>query len=284
MAGGLVPMFGRLLAAGSPSAIKTIRAGLMLANSPYCITLPDRKQLSALIPRSETDPFGAEGPRAVAPRTPQKALSKEELDLKELAETNCEKALEILQADGWHQVDSEEEDGLFVRDSGGRTIWKFRTVIKCCPEKFAQELLHKCENCPSWNQTIQQCHQTHRIADGVEIIHQVTGLLFGGVVSKREFVNLRRLGRRGDMHYSAVASIEHRDLPLRSSFVRALNFPTVLTVSPMDGAPNHCVVEGTLNYDLKLRMVPQLLIQRGTLSVWRQLRTQMLALAERVRG
>ena len=65
---------------------------------------------------------------------------------------------------------------------------------------------------------------------------------------------------------------------------RAQLFPTVLTVRPCADAPDRCIVEGTFNYDLKLRLVPMRVIEGATFSAWRQLRTQLLRCAEHVRA
>ena len=64
---------------------------------------------------------------------------------------------------------------------------------------------------------------------------------------------------------------------------RAELFPTVMTVRPCAGSPDRCVVEGTFNYDLKLRLVPLRVIEGATQGAWRQLRSQLLRFAEHVR-
>ena len=53
-----MPVISRLLAAASPTAIKTIRAGLMVANSPYCSTLTGESDSAApFSPVSQTAPL-----------------------------------------------------------------------------------------------------------------------------------------------------------------------------------------------------------------------------------
>ncbi|XP_043214114.1 stAR-related lipid transfer protein 3-like [Amphibalanus amphitrite] len=288
MAGGLMPVVSRLLAAGCPSAIKTVRAGLMVANSPYCTTLTDfadPSKLKSLFPRPGADSFG----QSLSPQLPpaakpaQKRLTKEELALQAQAEAALEQAFSILQADDWRRVDTQDGDELCVRTAGGRNVWKYKTVVSCSPEKFAQEVIHNCTNCPSWNKTIKKC-QIHEVSDGVEILRQETKELLGGLVSQREFVNVRRRGRRGQMHYSAMASIDHSAFPESDRYVRAQLFPTVFTVRPCADSPDRCIVEGTFNYDLKLRLVPLRVIEGATFSAWRQLRTQLLRCAEHVRA
>ena len=37
-----------------------------------------------------------------------------------------------------------------------------QTVVSCSPEKFAQELIHNCKNCATWNKTIKKC-QVHEV-------------------------------------------------------------------------------------------------------------------------
>ena len=39
-----------------------------------------------------------------------------------------------------------------------------QTVVSCSPEKFAQEVIHNCKNCPSWNKTIKKC-QIHEVSN-----------------------------------------------------------------------------------------------------------------------
>ena len=52
------------------------------------------------------------------------------------------------------------------------------------------------------------------------MLRQETKELLSGLVSQREFVNVRRRGRRGQMHYSAMVSIDHSDFPETSRYVR----------------------------------------------------------------
>lgn len=258
----------------------------MVANSPYCTTLTDladSSQLRSLFSRPGADIFGQLVPEVPsAPKPAPSRLSQEELALQAQADQVLEQALDLLQADDWRRVEGQDGDELCVRTAGGRTVWKYKTVVGCSAEKFAQEVIHNCDNCSAWNTSIKKC-QIHKASGGVEILRQETRELLGGLVSQREFVSVRRRGRRGGMHYNAMSSIDHSRFPESSGYVRAQLFPTVFTVRPCAGAPDRCIVEGTFNYDLKLRLVPLRVIEGATHSTWRQLRAQLLSFAETVR-
>ncbi|XP_037086378.1 stAR-related lipid transfer protein 3-like [Pollicipes pollicipes] len=196
---------------------------------------------------------------------PRAALTEELRALRQQAEENCRQALDLLNSSDWKQEENiVNDDYIFSRRHAGHTQFMFTCTVACPTDIFANEVIHNCNHCPEWNKSITVCRQLQRVDAQCEVRYQQTGPFLGGVISPRDFVNLRLAGRKGLMFFSAVVSIDHRDDPRDSRLVRAVNRPTIVTVRPCVHRPRHCVVEWLMNFDCRVGMVPKRMTDRGT--------------------
>ena len=210
-------------------------------------------------------------------------LNEEEVTLRQQAEENCRQALNLLNSTGWKQEEVfDEDDILYSLRHGAHTLFMFTCTVACQTETFANELIHNCDHCPEWNASLTSCRQLQRIDAQCEVRYQQTGPFLGGMVSPRDFINLRLAGRKGLMFFSAVVSIAHRDDPRPPGLVRAVNRPTIVTIRPCVNRPRHCVVEWLMNFDCRVGMVPRRMTDRGTRQAARNLHTFLRVLGRRL--
>ncbi|XP_043197479.1 stAR-related lipid transfer protein 3-like [Amphibalanus amphitrite] len=214
---------------------------------------------------------------------PRSRLSEEDRALRQQAEENCRRALDLLNSSDWKQEEEfDDDDILFSRRVGSHTLFMFTCTVACPTETFANELIHNCDHCPEWNGSLTSCRQLQRIDGQCEVRYQQTGPFLGGMVSPRDFINLRLAGRKGLMFFSSVVSIAHRDDPRPSDMVRAVNRPTIITIRPCVRRPRHCVVEWLMNFDCRVGMVPRRMTDRGTRQAARNLHSYLRQLGRRL--
>ena len=84
-------------------------------------------------------------------------------------------------------------------------------------------------------------------------LFQVCAEAGGGVVSVRDFVNLRHWASvGGGVLVSAGGSVEHPAMPPVKGKVRGENGPTCWALRPVQGRPDTCLFQWLLDTDLKV--------------------------------
>ncbi|KAM4645511.1 stAR-related lipid transfer protein 3 isoform 3-T3 [Amazona ochrocephala] len=101
-----------------------------------------------------------------------------------------------------------------------------------------------------------------RVEDNTIISYDVAAGAAGGVVSPRDFVNVRRIERRRDRYMSSGISTTHSLKPPLSKYVRGENGPGGFIVLKCPSNPRVCTFIWILNTDLKGRL-PRYLIHQS---------------------
>lgn len=92
-------------------------------------------------------------------------------------------------------------------------VFKLEGEIDASAEKVFRELVVKIDDAPSWNPTISETRLLLKVADNIDISYQVAADAIGGLVSTRDFVNLRHWGPYKDFIVSSGCSVIHPDYP-----------------------------------------------------------------------
>lgn len=171
------------------------------------------------------------------------------------------------------QILAEEENWTFEKCSEvGDTVHSLETphygkifilkaVIQCSAEIIYQELMLQPEKMVLWNKTLLACQILQRVDDNTLVSYDVAAGAAGGVVSPRDFVNVRRIERRRDRYISSGMSTVHRSYPATPKYVRAENGPGGFVVLKCPSNPNLCTLIWVLNTDLKGRLPRYLIYQ-----------------------
>ncbi|KAM6452266.1 stAR-related lipid transfer protein 3 isoform 1-T2 [Liasis olivaceus] len=141
-------------------------------------------------------------------------------------------------------------------------IFILKAVLQCPAEIVYQELILQPEKIVLWNKTMLACQILQRIDDNTSVSYDVAAGAAGGVVSPRDFVNVRRIERRRDRYISSGMATVHSLRPPTSKYVRAENGPGGFVALKCPTNPNLCTLFWILNTDLKGRL-PRYLINQS---------------------
>ncbi|XP_040187333.1 stAR-related lipid transfer protein 3 [Rana temporaria] len=137
-----------------------------------------------------------------------------------------------------------------------------KALIQCPAEVVYQEVILQPEKMVLWNRTVAVCQVLQRVDDNTLVSYDVAAGAAGGVVSPRDFVNIRRIERRKDRYISAGIGGTHPSRPQLTKYVRGENGPGGFVVLKSSRNPSVCTFIWILNTDLKGRL-PRYLINQS---------------------
>ncbi|XP_034882913.1 stAR-related lipid transfer protein 3 isoform X2 [Mirounga leonina] len=137
-----------------------------------------------------------------------------------------------------------------------------KTFLPCPAELVYQEVILQPERMVLWNKTVTACQILQRVEDNTLISYDVSSGAAGGVVSPRDFVNVRRIERRRDRYLSSGIATTHCAKPPTHKYVRGENGPGGFIVLKSARNPRVCTFIWILNTDLKGRL-PRYLIHQS---------------------
>uniref|UniRef100_A0A671N307 StAR-related lipid transfer protein 3 n=1 Tax=Sinocyclocheilus anshuiensis TaxID=1608454 RepID=A0A671N307_9TELE len=137
-----------------------------------------------------------------------------------------------------------------------------KALLQCSAELVYQEVILQPEKMVQWNRTVSVCQILQRVDDNTMVSYDVSAGAAGGVVSPRDFVNVRRVERRRDRYISAGMATNHSSKPPHSRYVRGENGPGGFVVLKSSSNPSVCTFIWVLNTDLKGRL-PRYLIHQS---------------------
>uniref|UniRef100_A0AAA9RUL3 StAR-related lipid transfer protein 3 n=1 Tax=Bos taurus TaxID=9913 RepID=A0AAA9RUL3_BOVIN len=172
------------------------------------------------------------------------------------------------------QILAQEENWKFEKNNEyGDTVYTIeipfhgktfilKTFLPCPAELVYQEVILQPERMVLWNKTVTACQILQRVEDNTLISYDVSSGAAGGVVSPRDFVNVRRIERRRDRYLSAGIATTHCAKPPTHKYVRGENGPGGFIVLKSASNPRVCTFIWILNTDLKGRL-PRYLIHQS---------------------
>ncbi|XP_067825408.1 stAR-related lipid transfer protein 3 [Heptranchias perlo] len=137
-----------------------------------------------------------------------------------------------------------------------------KAFLQCPAELVYQEVILQPEKLVVWNRTVAACQVLQRIDDNTLITYDVSAGAAGGVVSPRDFVNVRRIETKKEMYISSGVSTTHDSKPPLDKYVRGENGPGGFVVLKSLRNPSVCTFIWILNTDLKGHL-PRYLIQQS---------------------
>ncbi|XP_068775530.1 stAR-related lipid transfer protein 3 isoform X2 [Struthio camelus] len=165
------------------------------------------------------------------------------------------------------QILAQEENWKFEKNNEfGDVVYTFeipfhgktfilKAFLQCSAETVYQEVILQPEKMILWNRTVAACQILQRVEDNTIVSYDVAAGAAGGVVSPRDFVNVRRIERRRDRYVSSGMSTTHSLKPPLSKYVRGENGPGGFIVLRCPSNPRVCTFIWILNTDLKVKRV-----------------------------
>uniref|UniRef100_A0A673UF60 StAR-related lipid transfer protein 3 n=1 Tax=Suricata suricatta TaxID=37032 RepID=A0A673UF60_SURSU len=172
------------------------------------------------------------------------------------------------------QILAQEENWKFEKNNEyGDTVYTIeipyhgktfilKTFLPCPAELVYQEVILQPERMVLWNKTVTACQILQRVEDNTIISYDVSSGAAGGVVSPRDFVNVRRIERRRDRYLSSGIATTHCTKPPTHKYVRGENGPGGFIVLKSASNPRVCTFIWILNTDLKGHL-PRYLIHQS---------------------
>uniref|UniRef100_A0A8B9E8W7 StAR related lipid transfer domain containing 3 n=1 Tax=Anser cygnoides TaxID=8845 RepID=A0A8B9E8W7_ANSCY len=163
------------------------------------------------------------------------------------------------------QILAQEENWKFEKNNDfGDVVYTFeipfhgktfilKAFLQCSAETVYQEVILQPEKMILWNRTVAACQILQRVEDNTIVSYDVAAGAAGGVVSPRDFVNVRRIERRRDRYISSGMSTTHSLKPPLSKYVRGENGPGGFIVLKCPSNPRVCTFIWILNTDLKVK-------------------------------
>jgi len=172
-------------------------------------------------------------------------------------------AWRILNSPDWKlEKQLENGDRVQVKQVKGKKVFRLTGYVNLSPKQLLEELFYKIEQVPSWNPTLVECRTIQPIDEYTDISYQVCAEAGGGVVSTRDFVNLRHWAVVDGVFVSAGGSVKHPAIPPQPKKVRGENGPGCFAMRPVEGDPDLCLFQWLLDTDLK-GWIPQSIIDKA---------------------
>uniref|UniRef100_A0A3B3ZDP8 START domain-containing protein 3 n=1 Tax=Periophthalmus magnuspinnatus TaxID=409849 RepID=A0A3B3ZDP8_9GOBI len=174
------------------------------------------------------------------------------------------------------QILSQEENWKFEKNNDmGDSVYTLeipfhgktfilKAFMQCSAELVYQEVILQPEKMVHWNKTVTACQILQRVDDNTLISWDVSAGAAGGVVSARDFINVRRIERKKECYLSAGMATEHDAKPPTVMYLllRGENGPGGFVVLKSSSNPSVCTFIWVLNTDLKGRL-PRYLIHQS---------------------
>jgi len=177
------------------------------------------------------------------------------------AEESFKESLTVINSDGWKEEKKSPEGDVvhskFIRRT--HKIFRITATVDIPAKLLYDELNRNIEHLPSWNPTLLECRTLKVINDKVSISYQLAAEGGGGIVSSRDFVNLRYCDVNEGNFICAGSSIVYPDMPAQKGYVRGENGPGCWLMKPIPNEPNKCIFQWLLDTNLK-GWIPQSII------------------------
>jgi len=169
-------------------------------------------------------------------------------------------AWDLLNSGGWRLENQlENGDRVQVKLVNGKRVFKLSGYVSVSPILLLEELFYNIEQAPSWNPTLVDCRIIQHLDECTDISYQVCAEAVGGMISTRDFVNIRHWGVVDGVYVSAGGSVLHQAMPLQPNKVRGENRPGCFAMRPVEGHPDICLFQWLLDTDLK-GWIPQAIV------------------------
>jgi len=187
-------------------------------------------------------------------------LTSQEREFVKTGEEMLVTAWKILNSPDWKlEKQLDNGDRVQVKQVNGKRVFRLTGYVNISPKLLLEELFYRIEQVPSWNPTLVECRTIQPIDECTDVSYQVCAEAGGGVVSTRDFVNIRHWGVVDGVYVSAGGSILHQAMPPQPNKVRGENRPGCFAMRPVEGHPDICLFQWILDTDLK-GWIPQAII------------------------
>ncbi|XP_018576902.1 steroidogenic acute regulatory protein-like [Anoplophora glabripennis] len=172
-----------------------------------------------------------------------------------LAAKTLQDAWDLFQKKDWKLVKQNGLDFVFTStDSKGAKIFRLQGQIDASPRLLLDELYFRIQDLAKWNSAIKESHKIQAIDEHTDITYNISADAARGLVTSRDFVNLRHWAYVEDCYVICNVKTEHPSLPVSKKFVRGENGVGCWIMETVRDNQNKCNFYWIVNTDLKLRI------------------------------
>ncbi|XP_064595251.1 stAR-related lipid transfer protein 3-like isoform X2 [Liolophura sinensis] len=179
---------------------------------------------------------------------------------------SCWDALwDLAQKDDWKLETGKDEVRGCVKsrhEKGIGKVFMLEGLVQISPDKLWHELVYGLDESPNWNPTLVESRTLQVLDDYTCITYSISAEAVGGMVSSRDFVNVRHWGKRDGIYLSAGISTTHPDMPPQKNLVRGENGAGGWVIKPVPRKPNTSLLLWINKTDLK-GWLPQAVIDKA---------------------
>ncbi|KAL8624642.1 hypothetical protein ACOMHN_045177 [Nucella lapillus] len=165
------------------------------------------------------------------------------------------------------EAGKDREEGLVyslhIKEHG--KLFKLEGKVDMEAKRLWEYMIYNINSSPEWNPTLVECSTVQVIDECTDISHNIAAGI-GGVVSSRDFVNVRHWGIRQGVCMSSGHGVTHPNCPPIKKHVRGYNGPGGWAFKPVENQPDKCVFIWVMNLDLK-GWIPQRLVDQASTTV-----------------
>ncbi|XP_043956170.1 stAR-related lipid transfer protein 3 isoform X2 [Gambusia affinis] len=170
----------------------------------------------------------------------------------------------LAQEESWKlEKNNDIGDGVYSLEtvSYGK-IFILKAMLQCPAELVYQETMLQPEKMVEWTKTLISSQVLQRVDANTLVTYDVAASVGGGLVSSRDYVNVRRIERRQDCYISVGVSTTHDAKPPTDRCVRGENHPGGFVVLKCRSNLSVCTFIWVLNTDFKGHL-PRYLIHQA---------------------
>ncbi|XP_013387119.1 stAR-related lipid transfer protein 3-like isoform X1 [Lingula anatina] len=196
--------------------------------------------------------------RASSRNSNQLSLGSQEQEYQRLAGGLFATAMQLYEnEEGWKLDNGDEKDlssgcvySKQLPELGGK-FFKLKGVVNTTPQKGFEEIYFNTEDSPAWNPTVLESKILQVIDEHTDVLYNIAAEAAGGMVSARDFVNLRCWKEMNGMMISVSKGVTHPDMPEQKKYVRGENGPGCWVFKAVPGDPNKSEFVWIVNTNLK---------------------------------
>lgn len=158
--------------------------------------------------------------------------------------------------------DKELGDKVYVRKTNEfGNVYAVSAKLKVDPKAIFHTTWEDAENMNKWNPTVKEFKVVTQLGTQAQLVNNASEAILGGVVSSRDFVDIRIWRQINDAICLSARSVLCEQLPPRKGYVRAENKLGMFRMSPAEG-DGPCDVVWMASLDLK-GLLPKSVVERA---------------------
>eukprot|EP00128_Syssomonas_multiformis_P001309 Colp12_sorted_trinity150504_noHs@14244 len=190
-------------------------------------------------------------------------LTPEEIKLHiSTASAAVDEVLKISKDENWQVECSKDDDVVYSMYKNGSKIFKYEASFNATSKEVFDIVYYNTEKQPEWNSTVTDYQVLRTLDEDTDITWVIATEALGGVISSRDFVNLRQKRILEDgTYFNCGVSVAYSGKPDTPGMVRGINREGGYIIIPT--SETTCKMLWILDTDLK-GWIPRFVIDQAT--------------------